>query len=62
MLAHGLDGVMNLPDGDIKENVAYIVMEHIKGIDLVDLMNEFFQKERTKDTWPGEALGKLFLP
>ena len=61
MYDQGLDGVLSRRNGEKKAGVAFIVIEFIKGMDLVDLMNDFFQKERTRDTWPGEDIGKIFL-
>lgn len=62
MLEHGLDGNLVASGGQKRDNVAFIVMENVRGIDLIEVMNTSFQKDRTRDTWPGEELGKILLP
>ena len=61
MLDHGADGVVVSPTED-RKRVMYIVLESIKGIDLLDLMNEFRQRDPTRENWPGEQLGKILAP
>ena len=57
MLEQGFEGVL-LSFSGVKINMAYIVMEHIKSLDLVDLINY----HNSIDDWRGEEIGKIFLP